>query len=321
MKKNLLLILIFLLINIFSFGQATTVLEEDLNDGKSIIEAYLSPFGNSLGASLNNGWYNTARPHKLGGFDLTITINTVLIPSSATTFNIDDAITGSSFSSASTESATFVGNDEDIATMNYTQSGLTESFQMPGGVDLKAIPLPMLQAGVGLIKGTEIDIRYIPLQDIGTIGQIDLFGLGFKHDILQWIPLASTLPIDVSIQGGYTNLNSTFEVQSQDVELNVKASTMNVIISKKFLMLTAHAGLGYNSAATTFKVKEQYAIGVGGNVIQFDPGKLSEFSFESQNSLRANVGLRVKLALIALQANYTLADYPVATIGLGISVR
>ena len=86
-------------------------------------------------------------------------------------------------------------------------------------------------------------------------------------------------------------------------------------------MLTAYAGLGYNSAATTFKVKEQYAIGIGGNVIQFDPGKLSEFSFESQNSLRANVGLRVKLALIALQANYTLADYSVATIGLGISVR
>ena len=42
----------------------------------------------SFGAGLNNGWYNTAKPHSLGGFDLTFTLNTVIIPNSAETFNI-----------------------------------------------------------------------------------------------------------------------------------------------------------------------------------------------------------------------------------------
>ena len=40
----------------------------------------------SFGAGLNNGWYNTAKPHSLGGFDLTFTLNTVMIPNSCKNF-------------------------------------------------------------------------------------------------------------------------------------------------------------------------------------------------------------------------------------------
>ena len=64
------------------------ITETAITDGKSLIEAYVSPLGNSLGAALNNGWYNTAKPHHLGGFDVTITANLVLVPANAKTFNI-----------------------------------------------------------------------------------------------------------------------------------------------------------------------------------------------------------------------------------------
>ncbi len=319
MKKYFSFLLI-IFINTESFSQ-TNIANEDISDGKSLIEAYLAPFGNSLGASLNNGWYNTAKPHKLGGFDLTFTLNTVLVPQSVTSFNIEKALNGNNFNSLDNETATFLGGD-DVSVINYSSaSGISEDFEMPKGIDLKAVPLPMLQAGIGLIMGTEVNIRYIPLQDLGSVGEVNLFGIGAKHDILQWIPLADVLPFSVSIQGGFTNLNSTVEIQSQDIELNIKATNMNILVSKKFLMLTAYTGIGYNSAVTTFKVNKEYTIGIGGNVIQFDSEKLSEFSFETQNALRATIGMRFQIALLALQANYTFADYPVATIGLGISMR
>ena len=30
-----------------------------INEAKDLIEAYMSPLGNSLGAGLNNGWYSS----------------------------------------------------------------------------------------------------------------------------------------------------------------------------------------------------------------------------------------------------------------------
>ena len=48
---------------VFCFG-FSAMAQTEIADGKSLIEAYISPLGNSLGAALNNGWYNTAKPHQ-----------------------------------------------------------------------------------------------------------------------------------------------------------------------------------------------------------------------------------------------------------------
>ena len=81
MKK----LITLLAISCFGFS---AMAQTEIQDGKSLIEAYISPLGNSLGAALNNGWYNTAKPHHLGGFDVTITANLVLVPADAKTFNL-----------------------------------------------------------------------------------------------------------------------------------------------------------------------------------------------------------------------------------------
>ena len=84
MKKYLFTILASL-IGFSSFSQT------DIEDGKSLIEAYVSPLGFSLGSALNNGWYNTAKPHSLGGLDFTVTLNSVIIANSVQSFNIQEA--------------------------------------------------------------------------------------------------------------------------------------------------------------------------------------------------------------------------------------
>ena len=309
MKKYLFTLLAWL-IGFSSFGQTAT------EDGKSLIEAYSSPLGYSLGAALNNGWYNTAKPHKLGGFDVTITANIVMIPEESNSFNISES-NGNSFSGG--ETPTILG-DGDGSQVTY----LGASEDMPPGLNIPIIPLPMLQAGVGLIKGTELDFRYVPELDIGSAGKVGLFGVGLKHDILQWLPIVDKIPIDLSIQAGYTKLSSEIEliapnpaIPSPQANLDVSATTVNLILSKKLLMFTPYLGLGYNSTKTTFNVEGNYNIaGLPINITE-----LTNIDFESNNNFRANIGFRFNIAVLALQANYTFSEYPTATIGAGISLR
>ena len=54
------------------------ILTQDMNEANKLIEAYFSPLAESYGTGLNSGWYNTAKPHKLFGFDLTFNLNTVI---------------------------------------------------------------------------------------------------------------------------------------------------------------------------------------------------------------------------------------------------
>jgi hypothetical protein len=308
MKKYLFTLLAGL-IGFSSFGQTAT------EDGKSLIEAYVSPLGYSLGAALNNGWYNTAKPHKLGGFDVTITANIVMIPEESKSFNISES-NGNTFSGG--ETPTILG-DGDGSQVTYL--GVTSP--MPKGLNIPVIPLPMLQAGVGLIKGTELDFRYMPELPIGSAGKVGLLGVGLKHDILQWLPIVDKIPIDLSIQAGYTKLSSEIELIdptatiSPQANLDVSATTVNLILSKKLLMFTPYLGLGYNSTKTTFNVEGDY--NVAGLAINMSD--LTEIDFESNNNFRANIGFRFNITVLALQANYTFSEYPTATLGLGVSLR
>jgi hypothetical protein len=189
-------------------------------------------------------------------------------------------------------------------------------------LNIPIFPVPMLQAGVGLIKNTEIDVRFMPeikMKGVST----GLFGVGVKHDILQWLPIVDKIPIDVSFQAGYTKLSSQIMLEDPnsnekaEANLDVRATTFNILLSKKIAMFTAYTGLGYNSTKTTFNVDGKYNIAG----LDFDVNELTEFEFESNNNLRANIGFRFQIAVLAIQANYTFSKYPVATVGLGISIR
>ena len=64
------------------------LLTESIDDGRKLINAYVSPFMNSVSLGMNQGWYNTAKAHKIGGIDLTITANAMTIPQSELFFDV-----------------------------------------------------------------------------------------------------------------------------------------------------------------------------------------------------------------------------------------
>jgi hypothetical protein len=150
------------------------------------------------------------------------------------------------------------------------------------------------------------------LSDITT----NLFGIGVKHDVLQWIPvIGDAIPMSLSLQAGYTELNTSLDIYEQKVSMKTTATTINLIASRKLLILTGYVGLGYNTSVTNLSADAEF------NLSGVNFGDKIEIEFQSENKLRTNIGLRLNLTVVTIHADYTFSEYPTATLGLGVSLR
>ena len=317
-------ILSFLLLvcsSIFVSAQNITV--SNTSDAKNFLEAYFSPFAESIGSGLNKGWYNTAKPHKLAGFDVSLSLNLITISDEVASFDVNSI---ENFSSTSSSTPSILGSGKG-ATINYQNENVSGQFVMPDqNIEIKAVPIPTLNVGLGLIKGTEINVRYIPTYEynIGFVGKgsVELYGAGIKHNILQWLPLDKFLPFDLSIQGAFSQFNTSFEVESQsvnqEVDLDIRASTVNLIFSKKFAMITAYGSVGQNFVSSTLNANTNFSLG-STSTLNFDFPL--EINMPKTSEMQASAGVRLQFAIFTLFANQTFSSYPSTSAGIGISFR
>ncbi len=350
-KRFWVLVGALVLISTVSYSQFDNVdfLRSGATDGLIIVKEYISPWANAFGAGMSGGWYNTAKPHKFGGFDITAGFSLGFVPSSATTFDVSKVgltkLTGSGMA------PTVAGPKNDGPTLTAATGGVTlASFQTPPGTNWKIMPVPTAQVGVGLPLGTELKFRFIPKINIGD-GDISLWGVGLVHSIMQYLPGNKLLPFDVSLFGGYTKLqgnvplslqprigsptnysvyNISTSFNDQKMTADVKALNIGVIGSLNLPVLTVYGGLGYTKTSTEVKLTGNYPLPTINPAVSTteavyeDAGVLKNFpTMEIKNfsGLRANIGLRVKLAVITIHADYTRAQYNVISTGLGISFR
>ena len=317
-------ILSFLLLvcsSIFVSAQNITV--SNTSDAKNFLEAYFSPFAESIGAGLNKGWYNTAKPHKLAGFDVSLSLNLITISDEVASFDVNSI---ENFSSTSSSTPSILGSGKG-ATINYQNENVSGQFVMPDqNIEIKAVPIPTLNVGLGLIKGTEINVRYIPTYEynIGFVGKgsVELYGAGIKHNVLQWLPLDKFLPFDLSIQSAFSQFNTSFEVESQSVrqgvDLDIRASTVNLIFSKKFAMITAYGSVGQNFVSSTLNANTNFSLG-STSTLNFDFPL--EINMPKTSEMQASAGVRLQFAIFTLFANQTFSSYPSTSAGIGISFR
>ena len=305
------------------FVSAQNIIVSNTSDATNFLGAYFSPFAESIGAGLNKGWYNTAKPHKLAGFDVSLSLNLITISDEIASFDVNNI---ENFSSASSSTPSILGNGEG-AIINYQNGNVNGQFVMPDqNIEIKAVTMPTLNVGLGLIKGTEINVRYIPTYeyDIGFIGKgsVELYGAGIKHDILQWLPLNKFLPFDLSIQGAFSQFNTSFEVESQSVrqgvDLDIQASTVNLIFSKKFAMITAYGSVGQNFVSSTLNANTNFSLG-STSTLNFDFPL--EINMPKTSEMQASAGVRLQFAIFTLYANQTFSSYPSTSAGIGISFR
>ena len=314
--NKILLIVILSLSTIKSFSQVQI---ENINDAQAFLQEYLSPLGNSLGAITNNGWYNSAKPHKILGFDATFTLSVLNVSNEKKSFDPNSI---SNFSSSETSTPTILGSGNG-AIVQYGG----EEFKLPNQkTSFSTLILPNFNFGLGIFKKTELNGRYIPnyKYDLGFFGkgEIGMWGVGFKHDLLQWIPIiGNAIPISLSLQAGHTQLNSELSILDQEVNIDVQATNLNIILSRKLLMLTGYTSFGYNFSTTTFSAGENINDSENFNLNELEIDLPIEMKFENNNEFRANVGLRFNLAVVTINANHTFSKYPVTTLGLGVGLR
>ncbi len=331
-------------------------LKGGIGDGEKLIQAYLEPLGNGMGANLNGGWYNTAKVHRILGFDLTLTVTAAMVPESAKSFDIaqlglENLQLKPGESPIAPTFAGDAGRGPTLVLMNDELNLTLAELNTPGGVDVPFYPMPMIKLGVGLPKGIEINGRFIPTisyEDLST----NLWGIGIKYDVLQHFGLIDRVPfLNASVFGAYTRMNFASDLdfqksiygntiggipieggqanyEDQKLDINIAGFTTTALFSADLPVITLFGGLGYSKSTTNADLLGEYPLITSGvdsaNEVTVRIEDISNpvaLEFINHSGVQMTAGLRVKLAVITLHASYTRANYNLLTAGLGISFR
>lgn len=318
------------------------LLKANIGDANTLMQNYLNPALTGFGYGINGGWYNTAKPHGKLGFDITVSVNAAQVPSADEffTFNAADYENLTIAPGGSNQLPTLMGPDQAgpdlIASYTTTVQGnqvtVNQTINSPRGLGLgsfNVVPVPTVNAGIGLFKNTDIKVRYMP--EVTTKDfNMTLWGVGIMHDIKQWIPVLKKLPFSMSILGAYTNSTITYNLDgvgidgaNQEASFEVNGWTAQLLVSKQLAFLTAYGGVGYGKATSTVDINGTYRFDIDennpglGQVTLTDPVNLEADS----SGVRATVGLRFKLAFLTLHGDYTLQEYNMISGGIGFSFR
>jgi hypothetical protein len=369
LRRIVLLIGSILCITISSFsqiGDIANLLSGGVGDAELMLTEYIRPVANALGANLSSGWYNTADVHKLGGFHLNIAANVAFAPEKDKTYNLDALNLSDGIRYDNNIAKTAVGSRGSETQIWYIVNlpvlGDRElvRYDHPGGSGFGMLPSPMINAGVGLIKGTEIMGRYMPKLKYGKdkTNTVDLWGIGIKHDLKQWIPFIKRVPVlNLAVMYGYTKLNfhstlkpltpelldakdlsTSVDWNTQNMDMVFQSHTANLLVGVSLPVVSFYGGAGISITKANLDLNGNYPVP---STIETDSGDpyylhpvvtnndvvVDPFSIEIKNQdggtvkPRLNVGMRLKFTVITLHVDYTLANYSVATAGLGISFR
>ncbi len=321
-KSGLFVFAAFLLAGVNMQGQksVTEFLEMGVGDAKIMSEAYLRPYGEMLGKSLNGGWYNSAGVHKLGGFDITFGINMAMVPAAGKNFDVNalGLSTGWTVENPNNSIAPTIAGEMSESQRPRMRYEGEYVLTMPDGTGFDKLPAPMAQVAVGLPFHSEVSIRFIPKTSLGDAGKFNLYGFGVKHSIKEYIPFLKHAPfMQSSVMMGYTNMGADVDVAAysggtnQSLDISSSAFTTRLLVGVNIPFLAVYTGMGYGSANSDFALKGDF--GTAGT----DPFTLGY----TTKGFDFNAGLRLRFGFIALHGDYTFGDYSMVSAGIGINFR
>ncbi len=343
----------FCFMTAFSQSNVVEFLKVGKNDANSLVRAYLNPYALALGDGLNNGWYNSAKTHKLFGFDFSINVSAIQIPKEATTFDINDLNLSPNLvpeNLANHIAPTVAGADVEgpRLVINDPNGKPISSFNTPNGLGMDVVPVPMAQIGFGLLPHTDIIGRFVPEMKYDNSGdemKAGFWGLGVKHNFKEWIPVIKELPFDASVFGSFSAVDAQSEInldptdfsdgnvrvtfgddKSQLLKFKTKTSKYGLILSKKLGVLTVFGGIGQSKSETTINLLGKYVvettISAGGvnTVTKDNLDDPIDLTFDSTN-ICMDAGLRLKLAFFSLFGSINKAEYTSFNAGFSLGFR
>src|SRR5690554_4238051 len=269
MLSSLLLVFLLLLpVGLKAQKQVTDFLEMGVEDARIVSEAYLQPYGEMLGKSLNGGWYNSAGVHRIGGFDLTFGVNMAMVPDVGKTFDVEALLPQMSAGWSLEDPNLYMAPTAAGSMPEALRPGLRYQGEpvltLPDGSGFDKLPAPMVQAAVGLPWDTEVALRFIPSTSLGDAGKINLYGFGVKHSLKQYIPFLKRMPmLQSSLMLGYTRLGSDVGVSyaggsDQQLEITSGAFTSRLLVGLNMPILALYTGVGYGTTNSDFALKGEY---------------------------------------------------------------
>ena len=346
------LIIPILTVSLFTPAWGQEGLEETLRDMvEKNADGYLGPLATAFGTGLNSGVFHRAEPHKILGFDVTINASITTIPDTdleyefflsdrllpltvpnplGGTLAIEMALSdiyqtgqkvptffGSSDPSQidvntagahtaivdKVASATGLSASEVESAVGSNITSLVSTLQPlpgPSGIDIAAWPTIMPQVALGLPFNTEIMLRGFSVETPEG-DPIKFGGFGAKISLSQFIPIPM-FPIAISAGWYRTKVNLADIVKANNSILTLQASFGVPVI-------TVYGGFGIEKSTLAVDLKDE-------------TGKqLLDFSLDGKNSFRTIVGLRLKLMLLSIHADYNIGEYPAINAGIGITFR
>ncbi|PIP78774.1 MAG: hypothetical protein COW85_03220 [Ignavibacteria bacterium CG22_combo_CG10-13_8_21_14_all_37_15] len=318
-------------------------------------EAYVSPIISAFGSNLNSGWVHKSPSSKIFGVDIEVGIVAMATMfgdnnktfSTNGTFRFSQAQAREMIDASTSDpkllfltsgqkdelanlvaqkeftvgisGPTIVGKKESEVMVDFSGAEIAYNSQTykvdPKSVgtkamgflgDASALPLVAPQFSIGTVYGTMATFRFLPSVEVGDLGKFSYFGFGLQHNPAMFIPVP--LPVDVSV---------AFFTQSLQVGEIFKASatTFGLYASKTFgwgISITPFAGFAMESSSVDVSYDVDLATSVPGVTV---PSKVA-FKMDGENSARLTIGASIKLALINLSVDYSLAKYNSASFGL-----
>lgn len=314
-------------------------LQAGVKDAGLVIQNYLKPVFEGVGYGYTNGWYHTAKAHETLGFDISVSGNVAFIPQSRLTYTFNNSdytniqLTNSSTAQLPTVLGPHLKSERPEVTFYNDGEEIVRTTSPPGAINLKeeigfnAVPVPMIQAGIGVIKETDLIIRFIPPISFGEdAGRVRMFGMGIKHNLGQWITLLDYSGVDVSFLAGFSNFKVTANLSEEDdpaTSSNEGVFKMNGlvfqgIVSKEYInIFTIYGALGYSRAGSRTQVLGTYPIDPDFEQLPVDPIDLKY----GTGSMNLTAGLRVRIVALTFSSAFTFQEYPVLSLGLGMTVR
>jgi len=282
---------------------------------EDLVTTYTQPLVTAFGTAMNCGLYNTASAHKTLGFDLGLKLMLVPIPAEAKTANYNKVLTfirtsPTTYDTGFTEvtGSTVFGDTHFTDTPHNPPDTICIPNELPGGVNLAVLPLIVPQLSVGIYKGNEVMIRYVSFTFEGT--KISLLGLGLKQNFNALLPM---LPIDLGVQFAYQSFKLGEILTSTNTNINLHASKS---LSIPGIGITPYVGVGLDNTNMRLKYDFEFIDPYTGTFSQ-----AVDVSVKGENSSRTVLGLRLKLFVFTLNADYNIGKYPSFSIGSCISFR
>ncbi|WP_411031298.1 DUF6588 family protein [Spongiimicrobium sp. 3-5] len=313
------------------------LLAAGIEDAERFTNDYLAPVSEGAIYSFSNGWYNSADAKPLGGFEISIIGNIspfknkddkkafVLNTADYENLQFADGSPSRTVSSA-------LGDLEGIMVFVEAEVApgvnVREDFELPSGLaseNINFVPSAFLQASVGLIKGTEIKVRFLPKINTDNV-DVGLYGFGIQHDFTKHLPADKVLPVAISAVIGYTHLDGTYDFsdtdiiagQNQRIDTEINTWVFQAVVSTRLPVINFYGGLGYLTGKSKTDILGTYIVQSGPFQETYtDPFSLSE----DASGVTANLGTKLKLGFFRINVDYTIAEFNSLSLGLNFGFR